>query len=233
MDPITILAEAVEATDQTLQTAEAAEEAIVPINLIWEHITSLNLLEALTFISFGVVCLFYGWRIFKILVIISFALGGLLLGIAISDKISGPNHQLLGAAIGLVLMVILSMPLMRWAVSILGAIAGGILTSGIWYASGLTEKFIWAGALIGVVAGCMISFIIFKIAVMLFSSLGGSGLMVVGTLALLYIYPKTTARVEELVFTEKWFLPVALLVPTAVGIFVQNKFIKNSKNWDI
>ena len=185
MDCVTILAETVLAASQR---PEEAEEAIVPIDMFWQYITSLNILEALTFISFGAVCLLYGWRVFKILVVISFALLGLFFGVTISDKINGDNHRLVGGLIGLGLMGAVSVPLMRWAVSILGAIAGGILTSGIWYACGLTEKYIWAGALVGIIAGGMISFIIFKIAVMLFSSLGGGTLIVVGILALLYLY---------------------------------------------
>jgi len=230
MDCVTILAQAVEAESETPQPVE---EAFVPVELIWEYITSLNLVEAVTFISFGVVCLFYGWRVFKVLVMISFALLGLALGITITNKISGESNQLWGGLIGLVIMAVLSVPLMRWAVSILGAMAGGVLTSGAWYACGLAEKYIWAGAVIGMVAGGMISFIIFKIAVMLFSSLGGSGLIVVGALALLHLYPQTAEQVEELVFAKKWFLPAALLLPTLTGILLQNKFVKGSKNWGI
>jgi len=228
MDCVTILAQAVETA-----SAQAAEEAVVPMETFWAYITSLNLVEAMTFISFGVVCLFYGWRVFKILVVISFALLGLFLGIAITDKVVGLNSQLWGGLIGMVLLAVLSVPLIRWSVCILGAVAGGILSSGVWYACGLTERYIWAGALIGMIAGGMISFIVFKIAVILFSSLGGSGLIVVGFLALLYIYPQTSERVEEVIFTKKWFLPVALMVPTLAGIILQNKFIKGSKDWDI
>jgi hypothetical protein len=227
MDCVTILTLTAGTTDR------AAEEAIVPIELIWECVTSLNYLEALTFVSFGAVCLLYGWRVFKILVVISFGLLGLGLGITIGDRIHGDNSEIWGGLIGLGIMAGISVPLMRWAVCILGAIAGGMLTSGIWYAAGLTEKYIWAGALIGIVAGGMISFIIFKAAVMLFSSLGGSMLIVVGVLALLYLYPQTAEQTEELVFTNKWFLPVVLLIPTAVGLIVQNKFIKGSQEWSV
>ena len=53
----------------------------MPLKVVWEHISSLDLVEALTFISFGVVCLFYGWRIFKILVTICFGLVGLGVGV--------------------------------------------------------------------------------------------------------------------------------------------------------
>jgi len=225
MDCVTILAQAVETAGPS-----AAEEAI---EAFWTYITSLNLVEAITFMSFGVVCLFYGWRIFKILVVISFALLGLFLGISVTDKIIGLNNQFWGGLIGMGLLAVLSVPLMKWAVCLLGAVAGGILSSGIWYACGLTERYILAGALIGMVAGGMISFIIFKVAVILFSSLGGSCLIVVGFLALLYLYPQTSERVEEVIFTKKWFLPTVLMAPTLIGVVLQNKFVKDSKDWDM
>ena len=228
MDCVTILAQAVGTAGP-----QAAEEAVVPIESFWAYITSLNIVEAATFISFGAVCLLYGWRIFKVLVVISFALLGLLLGISITDKINGLNSQFWGGLIGMGLLAVLSVPLMRWSVCILGAVAGGILSSGAWYACGLTEKYIWAGALIGMVAGGMISFIVFKVAVILFSSLGGSGLIVVGFLAILYLYPQTSERVEEIIFTKKWFLPTVLMAPTLIGFILQNKFVKNSKDWDM
>ncbi len=228
MDCVTILAQAVDTA-----SAPAAEEAVVPMETFWSYITSLNLVEAVTFISFGAVCLLYGWRVFKILVVISFALLGLFLGFSITDKIVGLNSQLWGGLVGMVLLAVLSIPLMKWAVCLLGAAAGGILSSGIWYASGLTERYILAGALIGMVAGGMISFIVYKIAVILFTSLGGSCLIVVGSLALLYLYPQTSERVEEIMFTKKWFLPTVLMAPTLIGVILQNKFVKDSKDWDM
>ena len=228
MDCVTILAQAVETS-----SPQAAEEAVVPMQTFWSYITSLNLVEAVTFISFGVVCLFYGWRVFKILVVISFALFGLFLGVSITDKIVGLNSQLWGGIVGMFLLAVLSVPLMKWAVCLLGAAAGGILSSGIWYASGLPERYILAGALVGMVAGGMISFIVFKVAVILFSSLGGSCLIVVGSLAILYIYPQTSERLEEIIFTKKWFLPTILMAPTLIGIILQNKFVKDSKDWDM
>jgi len=228
MDCMTILAQAVEES-----SPEAVEGAIVPIDWFWGQITSLNRLEALTFISFGVVCLFYGWRVFKVLVVINFGLLGLVLGMTVTQKIVGLNNQLMGGLVGMGVLAVLSVPLMRWAVCLLGAAAGGIITSGIWYACGLTEEYIWAGGLIGVVGGGMISFIIFKAAVILFSSMWGSGLIVSGSLALLYIYPRTAPEVESMVFTLKWFLPVVLMAPTLVGIVIQHRFVKGSKDWNL
>ena len=228
MDYITILAQTARET-----SAETAEKAVVPIEMFWQQITSLSLLEALTFVSFGVVCLFYGWRVFKVLVVINFALLGMMMGMAITEKIVGLNNQFVGGIVGMITLAVLSIPLMRWSVCLLGAAAGGIITSGIWYACGLTEQYLWAGGLIGVVAGGMISFIIFKAAVILFSSLWGSGLVVIGSLALLYLYPRTSAKIEELVFSLRWFLPTIIAAPTAIGFVLQHKFLKSSKDYNL
>ncbi|MHC4074058.1 MAG: hypothetical protein ACYTGS_18835 [Planctomycetota bacterium] len=227
MDCFNILAQA------TRSAGSEAEEAVVPIDLFWTQITSLSWLEAVTFISFGVVCLFYGWRVFKILVVINFGLLGLIIGMGITQKIVGLNNQLTGGLVGMGVLAVLSVPLMRWAVCVLGAVAGGILTSGIWYACGLPEQYIWAGGLIGFVGGGMISFIIFKAAVILFSSLWGSGLAVVGCLSLLHLRLGESGQIERLVFNLKWFLPTVLILPTVVGVILQHKFLKGSKDWEL
>jgi hypothetical protein len=228
MDCFTILAQAAEST----QTAETAQEGIVPIDLFWNQITALGLMEALMFISFGTVCLFYGWRVFKILVTICFALLGLLVGVWANKALIGGNVIWL-AIIFIATFAFLSIPLMRWGVSILGAVAGGVLTSGAWLAIGLPEQYIWAGGLVGLIAGGMISFIIFKAAVILFTSLGGSGLVVVGVLAIMYQYLGAAEKLESLVFNHKWFLPGVLVIPLVVGIVLQYKFIKSAKNWTV
>jgi hypothetical protein len=217
---------------------ETAEHTpIVPVNLIWEQISSLTWLQALIAVSFGAVYLFYGWRVFKVITVVCFGMLGLFAGMKIGETMSSPNSVLWGGIIGLAALAVLSIPLMKWAVSVLGAVAGGIITSGIWYACGLPQQFIWAGAVIGIIAGGMISFIVFKIAVMLFTSLGGAGLIIVGVLALLYRYElhqnEKADFIRSLVFNYDWFLPVILIFATFVGMLIQNKLVKGTSDWKL
>ncbi|MBP7052135.1 MAG: hypothetical protein KBE65_14055 [Phycisphaerae bacterium] len=207
-----------------------AEQSIVPLEVVWKHISSLDLVEALTFISFGVVCLFYGWRIFKILVTICFGLVGLGVGVYLNDLLVGGNVVWL-AMFSVVVFAIFSIPLMRWGVTALGALSGGILTAGLWLALGLPEQYVWAGGLVGVIAGGMISFIVFKIAVILFTSLGGSTLTATGILAVLYGHMVNQQKLEKLVFEQPWFLPAMVLVPMAVGVFLQYRCVKAAQDW--
>jgi len=163
MDLTSILAQA--------ETTVIEDVRIVPIDEIWNQITALTWLQAVLAVSFGIVYLLYGWRIFRILVVICFGLIGMFLGIKMGAK---TGSELWGGVLGLAIFAGVSAPLMKWCVSILGAAAGGLLTGALWYAFNLPEVYLWAGAAVGVVAGGMMSFIVLKASVMLFTSLGGS-----------------------------------------------------------
>jgi hypothetical protein len=97
--------------------------------------------------------------------------------------------------------------------------------------------YIWIAGVVGLVAGGMISFIVFKAAVMLFTSLGGSSIVAIGTLALLHLYENniepTTDNIQVLVFESSWFLPLMLFVPTIIGMIIQNKLIKKESKWEL
>jgi len=229
MEPLTILAQAA-----ARSSSEPVFRVQTVLDSLWGQVTTLSWLQAVIAISFGVVYLLYGWRIFRAVVVICFGLVGLFAGIKIGSRF---DSEILGGVIGLSLLAGASIPLMRWAVSLLGAIAGGIITSGLWYAFELPERYMPAGALIGIIAGGMISFIVFKIAVMLFTSFGGGILIITGLLALVYRYESIqdtpTATVKTMLYNNHWFLPALLLAPTIIGIIVQNKFIKSSKSWSV
>lgn len=210
--------------------AEQQQTQVLPLDLMWQHITSLGLIEAVTFISFGTVWLISGWRVFKILVTICFGLLGLFLGLWANQQLIGGNGFWFGL-ICVLFFSILAVSFMRWGVSILGAISGGVLTAGAWMAVGLPQEYVWAGGLIGLITGGMVSFLIFKIAVILFTSLGGSILVAVGGLALAYRNLFSEQQLKTFVFDYQWFLPTLVLVPMIAGILLQNKFSKGAPEW--
>jgi hypothetical protein len=193
------------------------------VDYCWTQILALSWVEAVIAIAFGMILLFHGWRIYKMLVVISFAMIGLFLGMLIGAK---AGSALLGAVVGMVLLGFVAMPLMQWGISILGAIAGGVLTATFWYAANLPDKYILAGALIGIIAGGMISFIVVKAAVMLFTSLQGAMFVILGALALLAVWDQTAVKIKEIFFEQRWFFPALLAVVTAAGIYIQTKFNK-------
>ena len=86
------------------------------LDFIWQQATELHWLPAVIGISFGVIILMYGWKIYKTLTVIGFGLLGLFLGLWVGTFFQKPIP---GAVVGCVLLVILAIPLMRWAVAIL------------------------------------------------------------------------------------------------------------------
>jgi len=220
---------------QAAEVTTIYDRPVVPVDWIWTQITELTWLQAVLAVSFGMVYMLYGWRIFRILVVICFGLIGMLLGIMAGRSMGGSLGHVWGGILGCALLAFVSVPLMKWCVCLLGAAAGGVLTGGLWYAFDLPEVYIWAGAAVGVVAGGMISFIVLKAAVMLFTSMGGSAIVAVGALSLLQHLEKATqspARIYMYVHDYKWFLPTVLIVPTIFGIILQNRFIKHSHKWE-
>jgi hypothetical protein len=193
------------------------------LDFVWQQATILTWLQAVIGISFGVIILLYGWRIYKALTAITFGIIGLQLGLMIGARFQRPIPC---AIVGCLLLLVLAIPLMRWAVALLGAVAGGILAGGIWHSCNLPQQFVWAGALTGIVAGFMISFVVFKLSVMLFTSLSGTSLVTVGVFALIYRYetfatqPPTT-HLNQLYYGNGWFLPLLLIGGTFLGILLQ------------
>ena len=220
------------------ETTRSAHQQIVSMDMFWEQVAKLSWLQALIAVSFGAVYLIYGWRIFKVLAVVSFGMAGLFLGMELGRRMgTGPTAVMWGGVAGLILMAVLSIPLMHWAVSILGAAAGGIITSCIWYALGLPHQYILAGAVIGIVAGGMISFIVFKISVMLFTSLGGAVLIITGLLALANLYEHNQTEKADFVYSlvneYTWFMPAILIFTTFVGMVIQNKLVKGASDWKL
>jgi hypothetical protein len=201
---------------------------------LWTQITGMDWFIALLVVSVGVVYLLYGWRVFRVLVVISFGFIGMFLGMLACDKLWPLNKDAMvwGGVVGMILFALFAVPLMKWCVSILGALSGGIVGGGLWLALGFAENYMPAGFIAGFIAGGLISFIMLKISVMLFTSLGGSLITVTGLLSLLHQYPPFALKVEQY-YNNQWFLPVALIVPTVAGMLLQNKFIKHSPKWDI
>jgi hypothetical protein len=205
------------------------------LDYIWQQTTTMTWLQGVLAISFGVIILMYGWRIYKTLTVIGFGIVGLYIGMWLGGKL---DREILGSIICCIVFMALALPLMRWSICVMGAAAGGIITAGAWHAFNQPQEFVWAGAIIGIVAGGMLSFIVFKMAVMLFTSFSGAVLLLTGTFALVYRYetfvvaPPTT-RLNDLYYNQHWFLPVLMASLTLFGIILQFRFLKGSGDYTV
>jgi len=95
----------------------------LPMDEIWQFIIGVGWLQAVGMIAFGMIYLIYGWRIFKALVMINFAMIGLFGGVYLGRKLGSP---LWGGIMGTTLLAFASMPFMKYSVAFLGACAGAV-----------------------------------------------------------------------------------------------------------
>ena len=174
--------------------------------------------EACILVLLGVVYLMFGYSIFRGLVTLNAMMAGAYLG-ALMGKNS--NAMAAGAMIGAVLAAAITFPLMKYAVMIMGGIFGAALGASLWRQASLQPELAWAGALSGLIFFAMLSLVVFRGSVILYTSLQGSVMLVFGILSLLYKYQSMAPDVTDVFVKRAFILPTVVLIPALVGLLYQ------------
>jgi hypothetical protein len=202
-----------------------------------QYLSDMDPLKAVLLVAVGLVYMLYGWKVFKMLVIANAAVIGIVLGAMIGRASpTTPNLPTFAAVAGGLLLAVLAWPLMKYAVSLMGALIGSLVGYGLWRyvaeaAGQITlSQYAWAGGLLGLVTLGMLAFVIFQISVMIFTSVQGTVMTVSGILALLLHYPSIRLDLQNSLSTEMHLLPLLIAVPAAIGfIFQDAAFSKKAK----
>jgi hypothetical protein len=202
-----------------------------------QYLSDLDPLRAVVLLAVGLVYMLYGWKIFKILVIANAAMVGVALGAMIGrGSPTTPNLPTFAAVAGGLVLAVAAWPLMKYAVSLMGALIGSLAGYGLWRyvaeAAGQVtlSQYAWAGGILGLVTLGMLAFVIFQISVMIFTSIQGTVMTVSGILSLLLHYPSIRLDLQNSLSTEMHLLPLLIAVPAAIGfIFQDAAFSKKTK----
>lgn len=169
-------------------------------------------------ILLGVVYLIFGFKIFKALVMLNAAAVGAAIGLAIGQR----------TEMGLALMVLcgfvaaaITWPLMKWAVAVMGGLAGALLGATIWQTFGLDPTFAWSGALSGLILFGLISFILFRGSVTMYMSLQGAAMLIFGLLGMVDKYDQVAGKITNAMTMKPFLLPMAIVIPAIVGMLYQ------------
>jgi hypothetical protein len=103
----------------------------------------------------------------------------------------------------------------------MGGIFGVLLGASVWRSCGLDPKYAWSGGLTGMVFFGMLSFLLFRGSIMMFTSLQGSVMLIFGLLGLIYKYQDMAPRVNENLSLRPFLLPMFILVPATIGLIYQ------------
>ena len=86
---------------------------------------------------------------------------------------------------------------------------------------GLEPNLAWAGAMTGLVAFGLLSFIVFRGSVIMYTSLQGSVMLIFGLLGLVFKYQSLAPEVSRHLALKRLMLPIAILIPALLGLIYQ------------
>jgi len=176
---------------------------------------------AMVLILIGAVYLLWGLNLFRFLIVVNFAAVGAAVGLLLGGK-SGAQFPL--AVIGAVLGGAISWPLMKYAVAIHGGALGAMIGATVWRLVELDPNFAWSGALIGLVAGGLLCFILFRGCVMLYTSLQGAMMLMAGILGLLMKTPDLAPKIGAYLISKPFILPMIVFIPAVIGMLYQQAY---------
>ena len=179
----------------------------------------------------GLTCMLQGYKFYKWVVVLT----ALVLGIAVGYKL-GQHIQaevIVAGCLG-VLLAVVAWPFMKFAVAICGGLAGAFLGANAWTAIAtqvnassqsitLPPEAYWAGALIGLVVLGLLSFILFELSVVVFTSISGSTLAVLGIISLLLQVPAWQTGIADTIRANPLIVPMLVAVPAVIGLVLQQQ----------
>ena len=128
-----------------------------------------------------------------------------------------------GAAVGGFVASVVTWPMMKYAVAIMGGLIGTVIGMSLWRASGLDPHFAAAGGGMGLIFCGMISFILFRTSVMAFTSLQGSLMLIFGALASIYKFQNIdTSFIDAKLTVSPMMMPMAVGFAAVCGVIYQN-----------
>jgi len=186
---------------------------------ILRMLTSLPIVAAVVVTVVGAACVFRGYKWHKPVVVLL----SLLLGFAVGRMISQDVGKSAVVAISLgVLLAAIASPLLKYAVAVFAGIAGAGIGATAWSFFNPGETSLaWAGAGMGFITLALLSFIFFRIVVIIFTSVGGAAMMVMGLAALLLHIDSISAQVQEQLSLHSGVLPLLVVTAAVLGIVHQ------------
>ena len=165
-----------------------------------------------------------GYMLFKLLVVLNVAALGAWGGWYVAD---GFGHPLAGLAVGGILAGAMAWPAMRYTVALCAGLVGFAVGVAVWRSLGLLDAYAPAGGMIGAVFLSMLSFALFKLSIITFTSVQGAAMVAAGALGLLMKYDAVAEPVRRFSDGQPVALPVALLVVAVVGLLFQQHYYRD------
>ena len=180
----------------------------------------MNPAVAVILIAAGIIFLLWGYYAFKALVTLNAAAMGAWLGTMLGKEAGG---ALPAACIGAFIGAAVAWPLMKYAVAVMGGVIGMTVGMCVWRSAGLDPNFAAAGGGMGMIFFGMLSFILFRTSVMLFTSAQGAVMLIFGVLGLVFkINGFDTHVIDTKLAGSPMLMPIVVGFAAIAGLLYQN-----------
>jgi hypothetical protein len=191
-----------------------------------DGLAAMPLVLASVIVIVGALCILNGYRWHKWVVVVLAFLGGLALGKYLSDQM-GRSH-VIAIAIGL-LCAIVATPLLRVAVALFGGLTGAFIGANAWTALQASPPDAqWAGAAMGFILLAMASLILFRLVIVLFTSVGGASMVIFGGITLLLQVPAWGPSIRTSLASNQLLIPLLVTVAAVGGFVLQESRLRQS-----
>jgi hypothetical protein len=185
----------------------------------WEALRQLHPVAAGILLVIGVAFLLYGFRIYKLLVIIAYAAVGIFLGALVAAALH--FNPLIGMAGGAIILGLLAWPLylVGW-----GLIGGAVLAA---LAAAVTQHFtpspVYQGiaAAVAGILGIVLTILLMRTLIIIITSIVGAVALVEGALRLVLLVPSLGDPVMATLQAHVWLQAAVVVVPAVVGMILQ------------
>jgi hypothetical protein len=213
-------------TDGSLEASEILEQADLlsrPDELL-TRLLDMHAIVGVLVMVIGAVCILQGYRWHRWIVVLLALMLGLGIGHLLSPSIG--KSSVVAIAMGLLFAAIAS-PMMKVTVAIFAGLAGAFLGANVWsIVQGPDAGNPWPGAAMGFILLAMSSFLLARISIILFTSLGGAAMLVLGGLACLLNIPQLREPVEQHLESHQLLVPLLVGVAAVVGFVLQENWTR-------
>lgn len=219
-----ILATTDASTYETLRHAILRMDILNRPNELLDILATMPLIGASVIVVVGVLCVLNGYRWHKWVIMVLAFMCGLGLGHLLSTQIG--KSAIVAIALGL-LCAIVATPMLKVAVAIFGGLTGAFIGANAWTAIQVSPADMqWAGALMGFIMLALLSLILFRLVIVLFTSVGGAAMIVFGSITLLMQVPAWEPAVRASLSSNQLLLPLLLVVAAVGGFVVQESRVR-------
>ena len=191
---------------------------ISSVNEWFVFLQSADTLVGLPLLAGGIALMLFGWRMWKVCVILSFGLAGMGIGYSLAETTSQELPYAVGC--GALLAVISYYPV-NYSLSLVGGAVGGAFIVHTLEGMGLGGPVLWILGGIGLFGAAALAFINRQLVVIGVTSFLGAVLLMSGLAAVMMSSRSLYNTFRHMMNSSAIVLPFVLLVPSVMSGFYQ------------